>query len=312
MLINTGARTDTVQYFSDWLLNRFREGFVYSRNPLFPKKLTRYELVPSKVDCVIFCSKNYSPILPRLHEITERFNTYFFYTITAYGKDIEPGVPSLDQSIDILYKLENLVGKNRIVWRYDPILLTKKYTVQQHLITFGHMAARLSTHVSKCVFSFVEFYEKLQFNMPELQLFTEEDMDALAEGLGSIAKKYRLPLQTCAMKTDYSKYGILPGGCVTLDEIGKANGVKFRDLKHKGMRRGCSCMVNHDIGTYSTCPNGCRYCYANKNPQEAAKNFALYNPDSPILCDSIHTDDEIVYGNQPSFLDVPNPQLDLF
>ncbi len=91
MIINTGGRTDTVQYYTDWLLRRFSEGYVLSRNPLFPNKATRYELTPDKVDCVVFCSKNYRPILPRLHEITDRFNTYFHYTITAYGADIEPG-----------------------------------------------------------------------------------------------------------------------------------------------------------------------------------------------------------------------------
>ena len=84
MIINTGARTDTVQYFSEWLLNRFEEGYVYTRNPLFPHKVTRYELSPDKVDAVLFCSKNYAPILPRLREITDKYRTYFHYTITAY------------------------------------------------------------------------------------------------------------------------------------------------------------------------------------------------------------------------------------
>ena len=147
MIINTGGRTDTVQYYSEWLLNRFKEGFVYVRNPLFEEKVSRYELDPKKVDCVVFCSKNYEPILDRLNEITGRFNTYFFYTITAYGKDIEPGVPGIDKSIDTLLKLEKLVGKEKIAWRYDPVLLTKKYTIQQHLITFAHMAARLCRHI---------------------------------------------------------------------------------------------------------------------------------------------------------------------
>ena len=110
MIINTGGRTDTVQYYSDWLLRRFSEGYVLSRNPLFPNKATRYELTPDKVDCVVFCSKNYRPILPRLHEITDRFNTYFHYTITAYGADIEPGVPSIGESIDTLIELSKIVG----------------------------------------------------------------------------------------------------------------------------------------------------------------------------------------------------------
>src|SRR5699024_4479023 len=98
MIINTGGRTDTVQYYTEWLLRRFSEGYVLSRNPLFPNKVTRYELSPDKVDCVVFCSKNYKPIVPRLHEITDRFPTYFHYTITAYGPDIEPGVPSVEES----------------------------------------------------------------------------------------------------------------------------------------------------------------------------------------------------------------------
>lgn len=93
MIINTGGRTDTVQYYTDWLMRRFEEGYALTRNPLFPTKVNRYELDPKVVDCVVFCSKNYQPILPRLHEITDRFNTYFHYTITAYGRDIEPGVP---------------------------------------------------------------------------------------------------------------------------------------------------------------------------------------------------------------------------
>ena len=114
MIINTGARTDTVQYFTPWLLKRFEEGYVLSRNPLFPNKVTRYELTPETVDCVEFCSKNYRPILNDLHKITERFHTHFQYTITAYGKDIEPGVPSIDESIRTLLELEKLVGAKRI------------------------------------------------------------------------------------------------------------------------------------------------------------------------------------------------------
>ena len=99
MIINTGSRTDTVQYYSEWLLKRFQEGFVYSRNPLFPNKVTRYELNPDVVDCVVFCSKNYEPILERLPEITNKFNTYFYYTITAYGKDIEPNFNFFNNNI---------------------------------------------------------------------------------------------------------------------------------------------------------------------------------------------------------------------
>lgn len=168
MILNTGGRTDTVQYYTEWLLRRFAESYVLTRNPLFPNKVNRYELTPDKVDCVVFCSKNYKPILPRLHEITDKFNTYFHYTITAYGKDIEPGVPSIDESMETLIELSRIVGPQRIAWRYDPVLLTKDYTIQRHLETFERMAKVLAPHIDRCIFSFVEMYKKLEVNMPEL------------------------------------------------------------------------------------------------------------------------------------------------
>lgn len=311
MIINTGGRTDTVQYYSKWLLNRFREGFVYSRNPFYPNKVTRYELTPDKVDCVVFCSKNYEPILENLKEITDKFNTYFHYTITAYDKDIEPNVPAIDKSIETLLKLESITGKNRIAWRYDPVLLVGKYTIDYHLETFESMSKALSGHIDRCIFSFVEMYKKLSVNMPELKAISENDKIILARGLGEIAQKYNIYLQTCATSDDYERFGIHSSGCMTLDILGKANGVKFKKLKHKGMRKNCNCIETRDIGWYDTCPNGCKYCYANSTPQKALENFKLHNPSSPILLGEINETDSIQQGHQKSFLDT-DQNLKLF
>lgn len=308
MIINTGARTDTVQYFSKWLLNRFAEGYVLVRNPLFPNKVTRYELTPETVDCVEFCSKNYQPILKDLHKITERFNTHFQYTITAYGKDIEPGVPSIDESIEILLELEKQVGKQRICWRYDPVLLTKKYTIERHLKTFEYMAKKLAGHVDRCIFSFVEMYKKLQFNMPELIPLSEEDKNILAEGLGRTASRLGIFIQTCGMNGDFSRYGIHPSGCVTLEMLGKANGISFRNLKHNGTRAGCRCIESRDIGAYDTCLNGCKYCYANQSPQKAFENYKFHNENSPLLLGSLKQTDTVIQGSQKSYLAKDQPQ----
>lgn len=301
MIINTGARTDTVQYYTEWLLNRFSEGYVFSRNPLFPNKVTRYELTPDKVDCVVFCSKNYKPILPRLHEITDRFNTYFHYTITAYGKDIEPGVPDIEESMKTLILLSNQVGRQRVSWRYDPVLLTPKHTIQRHLETFEHMAQTLSPYIDRCIFSFVEMYKKLESNMPELITLSDWDKDALARGLGSIAQKYGIFIQTCGTNGDFTRYGIHASGCMTLDILGKANNVTFKNLKHKGTRQGCDCIESRDIGAYDTCMNGCKYCYANKTPKKAFENYQYHDKLSPLLLGNIKPDDTIIQGAQKSF-----------
>lgn len=302
MIINTGGRTDTVQYYSEWLLRRFEEGYALARNPLFPNKVSRYELTPDKVDCVVFCSKNYRPILPRLHEITERFNTYFYYTITAYGRDIEPGVPSIDESIETLIELSQQVGSQRVAWRYDPVLLTRDYTIQRHFETFERMVAALAPHVDRCIFSFVELYKKLRYNMPELVVLSDEDMDELARGLGAIAAKHSLRIQTCGTNGDFSRYGIQPSGCMTLDILRRANGIEFRNLKHKGMRQGCHCIENRDIGAYDTCLNGCKYCYANQTPQKAFDNYKLHDPTSPLLLGHLAHDDIVTQGAQKTFL----------
>lgn len=301
MIINTGGRTDTVQYYTDWLLNRFSEGYVLTRNPLFPNKVNRYELNPDKVDCVVFCSKNYKPILPRLHEITDRFYTYLHYTITAYGKDIEPGVPSVEESIQTLIELSKLVGKQRVAWRYDPVLLTKKYTVSRHIETFDKMANMLAPYIDRCIFSFVEMYKKVEINMPELIPLSAQDMDELAQGLGSIAEKNGIYLQTCGTNGDYTRYGIQASGCMTLDILGKANDILFKNLKHKGMRQGCHCIESRDIGAYDTCLNGCKYCYANKNPHKAYENYKYHAPASPLLLGQVKPEDTIIQGVQKSF-----------
>ena len=301
MIINTGARTDTVQYYTTWLLKRFEEGYAYSRNPLFPNKVTRYELTPEKVDCVVFCSKDYEPILADLDAITSRFPTYFHYTITAYGTDVEPGVPSIERSMETLERLSALVGKQRVAWRYDPVLLTERYTVETHLETFERMARELSPHVDRCIFGFVEMYKRLEKNMPELIPLTDGDKDVLARGLGEIAARYGLPIQTCGASGDYARYGINPSGCMTLDMVGTANGIAFRKLKHKGLREGCQCMETRDIGAYDTCLNGCRYCYANKHPEKSLENFKLHDPDSPLLIGHLKDTDTLQQGSQKSF-----------
>ncbi len=312
MILNTGARTDTVQYFSEWLLKRFSEGYVYTRNPLFPNKVVKYELSPDKIDVVLFCSKNYKPILPRLHEITNRYRTYFYYTVTAYGKDVEPGVPDIDESIQTLIALSDTVGKRKIAWRYDPVLLTDKYTVEVHEKTFDRIAREIAPYIDRCIFSFVEMYGKLKTNMPEIIPLTEADKNRIAAIMGGIAKKYGMYIQTCGTDVSYGEYGINRSGCTTLEILGTANCCEFKDIKHKGMRNGCHCIESRDIGAYDTCLNGCKYCYANKSPRKARENFVYHDPDSPLLSGKILPFDEIVDGCQKSFLKSAVKQISLF
>ena len=302
MIVNISGRTDIVNHYSEWMFKRFEEGYALSRNSLFPRHIRRYELTPERIDCIIFGSKNYAPVISRIHEITNRFSTYFYYTITAYGKDVEPSVPSIDESIETLFKLEKIVGAKRIAWRYDPVLLTETYTIECHLKTFEYIAKRLTSHIDRCIFSFVEMYTKHKTNFPELITHTKEDMDILAEGFGQIAKKYGIVVQTCGPEEDYVKYGIKSSGCVTLEMLAKANDLEFRNLKHKGFREGCHCIESRDIGMLNSCSNGCKYCYANKNHTITVKNYSMHDPLSPLLIGHVMPEDDVKQGLQKSFL----------
>lgn len=301
MILNTGGRTDTVNYFSEWLLNRFAAGYAYSRNPFHPDVVNRIDLNPRTIDVVEFCSKNYRPILSRLHEITERFNCHFHYTITAYDKDIEPNVPGIDESVETLRDLSAQVGKEKIIWRYDPVLLTGKYTIERHLATFDYMARRIAPYVSRCLFSFVVWYKKL--HLPELQPISGRQKELIAKGLGEMAAKHHLYIQTCGTKESYEQYGIHHSGCMTRAVYEHSLGLHFKKVAERGNRPGCRCMESRGLGDYNTCLNGCRYCYANYDHEKARENYRLHDPESPLMIGHLRPTDKIVPLHQESCLD---------
>lgn len=293
MIVNVGGRTDIVNYYSDWLMNRIKEGYAYSRNPLFTNNVSKISLKPQDVDCFMFCSKNYKPMLSYMKKLNETYRIICHYTITAYGKDVEPNVPSIEESIRTLIELSKIVGKEKVLWRYDPILLIKQYTIQKHIETFDYMAKHITPYVQRCIFSFVEMYKKLEYNMPEIIPMTEKEKKEIASQLGKIAQKYGLYIQTCGTDENYEQYGIHLSGCTTAEILEKANRVKYKKKRAKGMRKGCHCLPSRDIGAYDTCLNGCKYCYANKRPELARENIKWHDKNSPILLGTLKKTDKI-------------------
>ena len=294
MIINVGGRTDIVNYYTPWLLNRLEEGYVYSRNPFARENVYKLSLKSEDVDCLLFCSKNYKPILKHIGDIDEKYNILCNYTITAYGKDIEPKVPPINQSIKTLKRLSDIVSVNKILWRYDPILLTEKYTVEKHLETFEYMAEKISPLVYRCIFSFVDMYKKVEENMPEIIPFTDEDKVKLLKGIGEISKKYNLYTQTCATNENYEKYGIHAAGCTTREILEQAHNVVYKNVKGTGIRENCHCIPSRDIGTYNSCLSECKYCYANRKPDIPKKVIKMHDEKSPLLLGQLKENDRLI------------------
>ena len=195
MIINTGNRTDIPAYFSDWFFNRIKEGYVYARNPYYPSQVTKYILSPKVVDCLCFCTKNPEPMISRLHELDD-YGQFWFVTITPYGKDIEPNVPNKDKVMDSFIKLSSIIGKEKIVWRYDPIFISEKYTLEYHLKAFEKMAGKLSGYTNECVISFIDLYEKTKRNFIGIKEVTEKERHIIGKEFVDIGRKYNI--KTCS------------------------------------------------------------------------------------------------------------------
>lgn len=305
MILNIGGRTDIVNYYSEWFINRIKEGFCYVRNPMYPQIVYKYDLSPSKIDFLIMCSKNYRPIIKYIDLLNSKYRLMCHYTITGYGRDVEPNVPTIDESVSTLIELSKKIGKEKVIWRYDPILLTKRYTKEYIIKAFDYIASKVCNYINRVVFSFVQIYKKLETNFPEIIPLTDNDKDEILRGISQIAKKYGLRIQTCGMEEDYlEKYGIEKSGCTTKELIKDIYNIEYKLKKEGKLRPGCHCLETRDIGAYDSCPNGCKYCYANQNYKVACYMYKYnHNINSPMLIGNLKKDDIIKEASQKSFID---------
>lgn len=284
MILNTGQRTDIPAFFSEWFVNRVNEGFVLVRNPYNPSAVTRYEIRPDLVDLIGFCTKNPLPLLPFVEELDKRgYGQYWQVTITPYGRDIEPGVSDKREIVAAFQKLSALVGKDRIVWRYDPIFLDQKYTADAHLKAFETMSRALSGWTDWCVISFIDLFPKVKKNFPEARPLDEQDQIALGKDLIEIAAANKIAIRTCGEGNFLAQYGADCGGCMTPAIYERAVGQPLNFPRFTPSRSECACYLSCDIGAYSTCRHFCRYCYANSDWRAVKKNAARHDPRSPFL-----------------------------
>lgn len=295
MILSVSRRTDIPNYYSDWFFNRIKEGFVYVRNPMNPHQISKIDLSPEVVDCIVFWTKNPEPMMDRLDELSE-YNYYFQFTLTGYGKEIECNVPhKKEKMIPVFQNLSNRIGKKKVIWRYDPIIFTKAYTPEYHLKAFKQIAMALTGYTEKCVISFVDVYEKNKKNMKWMDSYELDKSGLLefAKDISKIAKCYGMEIASCAENIDLEECGIGHNCCIDKALIERIIGCKLKGAKDRNQRQECGCMESVEIGTYNTCKNGCKYCYANYSEGSVVKNCSKYDPASPILCGTIGEDDKI-------------------
>ena len=295
MIISASRRTDIPTYYSEWFLKRIKAGYVYVRNPMNPHQVSQINLSPEVVDGIVFWTKNSTPMLDRLVELNN-YMYYFQFTLNSYGVDVEENIPNKSKVvIPAFQRLSDSIGPDRVIWRYDPIFLSKVYTVDYHIRYFEELAKRLSPYTKKCTISFLDLYRNTEKNIAILapDELSMERQTQLAKTIAEIAHSYGLRIDTCAEEIDLSQYGIEHAKCIDDCLFSQLLQCPLEIKKDKNQRLGCGCVESVDIGAYNTCRNGCKYCYANYSGKAVCMNSRNHNPDSPLLIGQIGSDDEI-------------------
>lgn len=301
MIINTGMRTDIPAFYSRWLMNRIKAGYVMARSPYDSRLVFRYSLAPSIADLLAFCTKNPLPMLPLLGSLSQ-YKQFWFVTLTPYGREIEPGLPDKKEILKGIKELSRRYGKNCVEWRYDPVFLSEKYNEKFHIKAFGEIAAELEGYAGACVISFIDLYEKVKRNFPEAREVPMAARLRLGKFFAETAAKHNMALKPCAEGNYLAKYGADCSGCMTIRTFEKAIGEKLSVPKKSGGRPGaCACHLSADIGAYDTCGHLCRYCYANSDPSKVAENMKRHDSDSPMLIGNVRPGDRILDAEQHSW-----------
>lgn len=311
MIISASRRTDIPSYYSEWMINRLKEKYVLVRNPMNIHQVSKIDLSPSVVDTIVFWTKNPTLMLPYLDQIKD-YTYYFQFTLTAYGPDVEKNLPSKNKIIiPTFQRLSREIGKERIIWRYDPIFFNEQYSMEYHCKYFDVLASKLSDYTEKCTVSFMDMYRNTERNVRGLSIVkdTYEMQVELLQRFVEIAKKYGLYIDTCAEIGNFHNIGVEHAHCIDRERIERIGGFKLNVDKDRNQRAECGCVASIDIGAYNTCKNGCLYCYANYSSKTVEKNFGMHNPDSPLLFGEIDDTDVIKERKVKSLI---NNQMNLF
>lgn len=293
MILSASRRTDIPAFYSEWFINRLREGFVLVPNPYNAKQLHRVMLSPDIIDCIVFWTKDATPIIDKLSRIEELgYKDYYFeFTITAYDESMERQLRPKKEVIDTFRTLSDRIGPRRVDWRFDPIILNNQITEELILTRFEEMCKVLATYTTKCIISFVDIYKHMS---PDLKDLSDEKKEYMAKYLSEIASSYNLCLYACSEEKDFSFFGINHSACIDKEKIENIIGYQLLTRKDAGQRKACDCVESVDIGVYNTCNNGCVYCYATKSQKLSERNRLLHNPHSPMLIGAPNGDEIVI------------------
>ena len=283
MIISASRRTDIPSFFADEFMEAVRAGAVDVPHPRAHGKTTRISLAPSDVEAIVFWTRDPRPLLPYLGELEARGYVYYFqYTLLDGPAALDPGGPRGEEAIAAFRKLSEKIGPERVIWRYDPIVLSNRTGPAFHREHFARLAGRLAGATGRVVISFVDFYRAAvrRFRLLEkdgltVRVPSPEDLADLVPALVETAAAHGMEIQSCAEEIDLERFGVRPGKCVDDRLLSKLVGRPVTSRKDPRQRKACGCVESRDIGVYGTCRRGCVYCYAKPRKETLPVPFRL-------------------------------------
>jgi hypothetical protein len=279
-IISASRRTDIPAFYAPWLMNRIRAGYCYYTNPVYPTKFYRVSLLKEDVSGFVFWTRHPAPLIPYLPELHRAgFPYYFQYTAIGYPQSIDGSSPSTETAIRTFQALSEAVGSDRIVWRYDPIILTTEITTEWHRNNFRRLADAIGSSAHHLVISIVDPYMKTKRRLGSADNGVCYDIDAYSDLLNWIATEAanrNLRVESCA-EASLNVPGIVPGRCVDAHLLNEISGRESSSLRHHNQRAGCLCHNSVDIGVNNSCGFGCQYCYATANHDRARETVNKHN-----------------------------------
>ena len=296
MIISASRRTDIPAFYGEWFMNRVKAGYFLQVNPMNKKQQKIVSLLPEDVDCFVFWSKNPAPFLKNLSALDEKAYKYYFqYTINDYPLIFEPRLPALTARTEDFKRLSEKIGPAKIVWRYDPIIISNLTSVEYHIKRFAKLAFLLGDYTHRVTVSFLDMYGNGNGKLKKFEQLNRlagenitapentEKLHVLVRNLSSIARAAGLEMQTCAERVDLEKYGVQHGKCLDPELINKVFGLSLNIKKDPAQRRECLCAIGVDMGFYDTCKHHCSYCYATISEKAVLSNMQKHNPHSPAM-----------------------------
>lgn len=290
MILNVSGRTDIVAFYSEWFLNRYKEGFVDVRNPFYKEMVSRIYF--EDVDAILFCTKNPIPIIKDLKEI--KHPILFHITLTPYKKDIEPNVPDKKEIIKAIKEISKIIGKENLYIRYDPIFINDNYTLEYHIKSFDSLCDILDGYVEHFIVSFIDDYKNVRKNKKILNKkeLSYDDYRKIGICFSNSAKKHNMTVQTCAEDFNLIEFGFIKEECLSKELAKKITGKTFKRWNAR-KNVNCKCVEMVDIGEYNSCNHLCKYCYANFNEDKIKENMKQHNKNSSLLIGNL-TEKDII------------------